>query len=146
VTHVKILFRHFSWAVNKSKTSYSPQFLVFWVETPCSLLAGYQCFEKTCCFHLQSRVSENVVTLYRQITKAQSFRPTRGERGDGVRSGPIEATKSFNESKSGLYKGPAWLLHSSTKLWATRILTSFLRNIDIHLYSVQSVQEVTARL
>jgi hypothetical protein len=27
--------------------------MVFWIVTPCSLVGGYQCFKRICCFYLQ---------------------------------------------------------------------------------------------
>jgi hypothetical protein len=42
---------------------------IFWVVTPCSLLAGYQRFGGACCLHLQdpNEWAQDVVRLYRHI-------------------------------------------------------------------------------
>jgi len=31
--------------------------MIFWVVTPCSYVAGYQCFIGPCCLHLQDEVN-----------------------------------------------------------------------------------------
>jgi len=57
------------------------QVTVFWIVTPCSNVAGYQCFRASCCLHLEpedrgSMVIWNIGILPHHYTVSQ---PTRSQ-------------------------------------------------------------------